>query len=106
MTYDHELILIGSRPAGMDSIGNPVTEKVETAVLCGLRSVGRNEFYGAAAAGLRPEITFVVHGYEYNGEQSVRWEGRTYKVLRTYAVGMEETELTCERVVNSGQHQN
>jgi SPP1 family predicted phage head-tail adaptor len=99
MTYDHELTLIGERTITKDEIGNEIPgDPLETNVLCGLKSVGRNEFYGAAAAGLKPELAFVIHAYEYDGQQRLRFDGREYRVLRTYADGFEELELTCEKV--------
>lgn len=80
MCYNNELTLVG---------------ETETTILCGVKSVGRVEFYNAAQSGLNPEIIFVVHGYEYSGQQKVKYEGTTYKVVRTYAVSFEELELTC-----------
>lgn len=99
MTYDHELTLIGPGIVVKDEIGNETVEpSPETTVLCGLRSATRSEFYGAAAAQLRPELVFLVHAFEYSGQRNVRFEERDYRVLRTYGEGTEEIELTCERV--------
>ncbi|MDH6670170.1 SPP1 family predicted phage head-tail adaptor [Paenibacillus sp. LBL] len=103
MSYDHELILI--TPGGIieDDIGNQIPiDPARTPVYCELRSVGRNEFYNAAVTGLRPEFIFVIHGYEYNGEQTVEFEGGQYRVLRTYSNNFEEIELTVERVAADG----
>lgn len=97
MTYDYELALIG-QGFDEDEIGNQIPVETKTPILCGLKSVARSEFYNAAANGLRPELVFVVHNYEYSGEQFVEYEGNRYKVIRTYAVNFEELELTCERV--------
>lgn len=101
MTYDHELILI-KQDYIQDDIGNQIPIEHETVVLCGLKSVARNEFYNAALASMKPEIVFVIHGFEYNGETKVKFESVTYKVLRTYSVDFEEIELTCEKVVGDG----
>lgn len=101
MTYDHELTLIGQQ-YGEDEIGNQIPVESTTTVLCGLKSVGRSEFYSAATSGLRPELVFVVHGYEYKGEQKVQFEGVRYNVIRTYQVSFEELELICERVAADG----
>jgi SPP1 family predicted phage head-tail adaptor len=97
MTYDHELTLI-TQIMIEDEIGNQIPVETKTIILCGLKSVGRTEFYNAALTGLKPELVFVVHGYEYNGEQVVEFEGAKYRVIRTYATGFEEIELACERV--------
>lgn len=101
MTYDNELTLIG-QTLTEDEIGNQVAVETETVILCGLKSVGRSEFYNAAAAGLRPEMIFEVHGYEYGGERLVSFEGVRYRVMRTYAIDFESLELTCERVIADG----
>lgn len=108
-TYDHEAILIGHTvPLDADGIpetdadGNQIIQETRTTILCSLQSVGRSEFYNAAAAGLRPEILLTVHGYEYAGEKRVEFEGITYGVIRTYATGFEEIELTCERSIGDG----
>lgn len=101
MTYDHELVLIGQTYTE-DEIGNQIPVETRTPILCMLKSVGRTEFYNAAATGLRPELVFVIHGYEYNGEQYVEFEGVRYRVIRTYQVDFEEMELVCERVIGDG----
>jgi len=101
MTYDHELILIG-HIYEEDEWGNQVPVETRKPVLCNIKSIGRNEFYNAAMTGLKPSIIFVIHGYEYEGEQEVEFEGEIYKVIRTYATGFEEIELTCEKVAANG----
>jgi SPP1 family predicted phage head-tail adaptor len=101
MTYDNELTLI-KQEFIEDEIGNQTPNETRKTVLCNVKSVGRNEFYSAATAGLRPSIVFVIHGYEYEGEQKVEFEGTRYNVIRTYATGFEEMELTCERVAADG----
>lgn len=101
MTYDHEIILVNHSYCE-DQLGNQIPVETRTPVLCGLKSVGRNEFYSAAAAGLKPTMVFVIHGYEYNGEQIIELGSERYRVVRTYAVSFEELELTCEQVVGDG----
>lgn len=100
MSYDHELILI--TPAGFveDDIGNQIpVGPVELPLLCKLESVGRAEFYNASSQGMKPEKVFIIHAYEYDGQQLVKFEGKQYRVTRTFQTGTEEIELTCERVV-------
>jgi len=100
MTYDYELTLIGYETE-YDEIGQEINVPVERKILCGIKSIGRNEFYAAAQAGLRPSITFVIHGYEYSGEREVEFEGEKFKVIRTYSVDFEEMELICEKVIGN-----
>lgn len=101
MTYDHELILI-RESITYDDLGNAAKTTEEIPVLCSVQSVGRNEFYSAANAGLKPELVFVVKNYEYQGEPNVKFDGQKYRVIRTYTTGFEEIELTCEKVIGNG----
>lgn len=100
MTYDYELTLV-SETYQENNIGDMVPIETEKTVLCGLKSITRNEFYAAAQAGINPEIVFVVHGYEYEGEKKVKFEGENYRVIRTYSTDFEEIELTCEKVIDN-----
>lgn len=100
-TYDHEVILI-SEITDFDDIGNPIKTRKEKTVLCDLDSISRAEFYDASVAGMKPEVTFVIHLFEYEGENIVEYDNKEYKVIRTYANDYEEVELTCERVVGNG----
>ena len=102
MSYDHELILIGTRYED-DGLGGQMPVESETPVLCEELSVGRSEFYNAAQAGLKPEFVFRIHRFEYAEQKLVRYEdGARYRVLRAYATGTEEIELTCERAEGDG----
>lgn len=94
--YDHELILLGSGFTE-DELGNQIPDDTRKSILCKVDSVGRSEFYSAASSNLRPEIVFTIHKYEYENERKIEFEGQKYSVLRTYATGFEEIELTCER---------
>lgn len=96
--YNNELTLLGLEVI-RDEIGQEIEVPTETKVLCKVKSIGRTEFYAAAQTGLKPSVIFIVHGYEYNGEEKVRYKGDDYKVLRSYSTTFEEVELTCEKVI-------
>lgn len=100
-TYDHELVLI-SETIQEDEIGNRIPIETRKTILCDKKSAGRNEYYQAAAAGLKPELVLIVHAYEYNGEQLVEFEGKRYSVIRIYELNDEEIELVCERKAGNG----
>lgn len=106
MTYDHELTLINYETWMTNAIGHQVPVISKTKVLCALKSIGQNEFYKAATAGLRPEKTFIVKLYEYSGQENVIFEDTRYKVLRTYATGTEEIELICESLIGEPEGKN
>ena len=106
MTYDNELTLISSTIT-YDDIGNPIEAPTNIDILCSVKSIGRTEFYNAAANGLKPTLIFVVHPYEYNGETYVEFSEdespkTRYKVVKDYKVNMEDLELTCEKVLGNG----
>lgn len=66
-------------------------------VFCGLRSIGQKEFYAASTTDFRPELKFILADYlDYNDETLVKYEGRVYRVLRTYRDGLQ-LELIVER---------
>ena len=101
MIYNNELILVDSTKT-KDEIGQEIKTETYTSILCSVKSIGRNEFYAAAKAGLNPSIVFIIHKYEYSGQLKVQFENQNYKVLRTYATTFEETELVCERIGSNG----
>ena len=103
--YDHELVLIGET-FERDQYGNQVPVETRIPILCKLMSVGRQEFYAAAQSGLKPELVFVIHAYEYNGERKVEFDGKKYSVVRTYRADFEEMELVCEEVISNRGYQN
>jgi len=106
MTYDNELTLI-AQTIEDDGIGNQIPVEAETNILCGLKSIGRTEFYNAAANDLKPEMILVVHPYEYSGERYIKFSEnespkQRYSVIKTYKANMEDLELTCEKVIGNG----
>ena len=63
-----------------------------------IRSVGTNEFYQAAAQGLKPSVVLVMFFADYNYEKLVGWQGGVYTVTRTYQrPDSDDLELTLER---------
>lgn len=101
MTFDHELTLV-QQTSSTNAIGDSIRSETTVTVLCALKSVGRNEFYQASANGFKPEKVFVIHGYEYSGEQFVVFEGKRFKIIRTYETNFEEMEIVCTGLVNGG----
>lgn len=101
MSYNHVLVLVkeAHKRDGLGQFIRDPENDVKTEVYCRLKSITRSEFYQAAVAGLRPEFVFVIHSFEYNGEQQVIFEGQEYQVLRTYQdeKNPEEVELICGR---------
>lgn len=83
-----------------DEYGDLAATETARGVFAKLGSIGQKEFYQAHAAGLQPELKFVLADYlDYNGETLVEYNGQRYRVLRTYRAG-QELELTAYREVN------
>lgn len=101
--YNDQLILISTQYRA-DNIGNQVEESKKRPVLCDVLTIGRREFYAAAATDLKPEIIFRMNKYDYDGEQFAEFNNDRYKVLRQYPVpnSYEEIELTCEKAADNG----
>lgn len=61
------------------------------------RSISINEFYQAAAAGLKPSAVIILFFGDYQGEKVVEWSGKVYNVTRTYQrPDSDDLELTIE----------
>ena len=87
--------LIAEEPARHGVFDQP-TETTERMVYCTVRSVSSADYWRAHEQGLNPEVVFeLADYYEYEGERLIRWDGRTWSVIRTYVDGIK-IELTCE----------
>ena len=61
------------------------------------RSIYRDEFYQAAAAGLKPAAVVVLFFGDYDGERLAEWRGVVYNVSRTFhRPNSDDLELTLE----------
>lgn len=67
---------------------NEIGEWEETAtsrnVFAYVSSITMNEFYQAGLQGMKPEYRFLVWNYEYEGEETLEYDEKTYSVYRTY----------------------
>ncbi len=78
---------------------NGVWRKSETvrAVFCQVDSITRDEFYDAGRNGMNPEFRITMFGPDYEGEQTIEFNGRRYGVYRTYQARTDSLELYVER---------
>ena len=76
----------------------PIYAKRE--VFADKKSVRQNEFYQAAATGLKPELMFVIRTIEYEQEPKLEFNSKTYTIIRAYDKDGELTELICQGLVN------
>ena len=87
-----------------DEIGNQIPVETVSEVWGEVAGIRQSEFYNAAMTGMKPEITFVIWGNEYAGQSKIEYEGRKYKLIRTYInpSKSEMVELICEKVAADG----
>ena len=86
-----------------DEYGNLVETIVsEREVFAEIKSINQSEFYQAQAAGMKPEIKFVLPDYlEYQNEEKIKYqpygdaEERIYTVIRTFR-SRNELEIICK----------
>lgn len=86
-----------------NEIGDSIEVPVKREVFADKKSIRQNEFYQAAATGLRPELMFVVRTIEYNQEPKLEYpigSDKEYNIIRTYDKDGEFTELVCSGLVN------
>lgn len=98
-----ELIYLISTSITADDIGNQIETPTERLVFAEELAVFSNEFYNAAASGLRAEKMLEIYNGEYQGEARLKYQDKLYRIIRT-SLGKtpEKTRLTCERVVADG----
>lgn len=103
--YDQVIKLVDEDMTA-DEFGDIQIEETEREVFAELRSITQSEFYQAQAAGLKPEIKFLLADYlDYRNELTVRYQPfesekeLEYAVLRTYRTG-NGLELICKRGVD------
>jgi len=84
-----------------NTLGDPIKTPTKRLIYADRLSVGRAEFYQAAATGLRPELKFEIQAIEYQNEATLEYESKTYTIIRTYKKGLDKLELTCQGVVNN-----
>ena len=78
-----------------DKLNRPHTSFKENKVYANKKSVKRTEFYQAQAAGFKPEKCFEIRTIEF-----AKYNDVIYKILRSYEVDSEKTEITLTGLSN------
>lgn len=88
------ITLVSESPAA-HGVLDEITE-TQKQVFCTVRSVGMSEAYQAMSNGLHPQFVFILSDYaDYGGEKVVIYNGKRYRVIRTYRQN-QGMELTVE----------
>ena len=80
-----------------DDYGVWRTSEKECDVFCQVDSVTRAEFFEAGRNGLNPEYKFTMFFGDYNGERTVKYNGKRYTVYRTYHARTDVIDLYVQR---------
>ena len=90
----HLLWRLHNLKTGLDKLHQPLFEEKRLTILCRKRSITRSEFYQASQVGLRPSLILDIHSFEYNNEEEAEFNGKRYRILKTFPIGLEILELT------------
>lgn len=92
------ITLVSDTPAAHGIYDSAGVTETERTVYAEIRSVGMKETYEAMSQGLAPEVRFKLSIMEdYGDEHKVVWNGKRYRVIRTYVTNDGGIELTCGR---------
>lgn len=97
----YDIIYLVEVTLSQDELGNQLEVEAERKVYANQVSVSSAEFYNAGTSGLKPEKSFRLHTFEYQGEKYLNHENVRYEVIRTASIG-DKTTLICERSVARG----
>lgn len=96
-----DIIYLTPITSGKNEIGYPKEIQGEPRqVYANKKSVRQNEFYQAAATGLKPEVMFEIRSFEYEGEHLLTHENKEYRIIRTFEKDKNLVELICSGLVN------
>ena len=73
--------------------GEPIKSITYKSVYASKKAVTNAEFYKASALGLKPELIFRLHTFDYDDEQFVKFNDKVYTILRAAESG-EFLEIT------------
>ena len=94
-TWDLDIVLLENDGFTSDDIGNQIPKYKRTPVMACKENVSRGEFYQAGQNGIENIHLFIIHPYEYSGENYLEFEEKKYKIIRTYQKSYEELEVVC-----------
>lgn len=76
----------------------------ERLVFVSVQSVTLSEWSEGGRNGLNPELRFTMFRYDYNDEEEIRYNGKYYRIYRTYLGRDDSIELYCERRKGNADH--
>ena len=92
-----EVITLLSTTKEQNDYGVWVETPTSRDVFCQVDSVTRAEFFNGGRNGLNPEFRMTMFFGDYDGEQMLIYNGKSYSVYRTYQGRNDTIELYVER---------
>lgn len=80
-----------------DAILQPVKTPTKRKVYAQYRSITRAEWFDAGRNGLKPDMCFAMQKFDYNGEDTLEYDGKLYGIYRTFLARGDVIELYCEK---------
>lgn len=90
------IIYLVSKTRTQDEYGVWKSTTERRKVYCDVASISQSEWFEGGRNGLNPALRFRMFRYDYNGEETLEFEGRTYTIYRTYIDRNETIELYTE----------
>jgi hypothetical protein len=95
----NKVIYLGEKTTEMDDDLNEIeTFDYSNKVYANEYSVSSSEYYAGAVADLKPEKSFEIYSFEYDGQERFKFNGQEYDIIRTQGQG-EKIRLIGEKVV-------
>lgn len=87
--------VVGIAVVGKAIVGKSYTLRQE--IFCDVRSITRTEWFEAGRNGIEhPAYIFIMNRNEYDGEETVEYNGKLYGIYRTYEGRNQNLELYAE----------
>ena len=83
----NEVIYLGEKTVKKDDFDNEVETFDWRQVYANEYSISSQEHYAAAQLDLKPEKSFEIYSFEYNGEEKFKYNGQEYKIINTKGSG-------------------
>lgn len=87
-----------------DEFGVPHAIESESMIYVQVTSVTSSEWFEGGRNGLNPELRFITNRFDYSGEEVIRYNGKYYRIYRTYIARDDTIELYCERRKGDADH--
>lgn len=98
--YWRDIAFLCTETSTFDKFRKPQTVyNPDKKVFCNEKGVKRNEFYQAHAQGIKAELCLEVKTMDFANESHVQFNGKMYRIVRTYPVKNECIELICTALV-------